>query len=346
MAFLSQHIGDLQNVETLGFYNEVINHLEMLLEVKANAIVHDLHPDFMSTQVAKDLAKARNIPCFALQHHFAHAWSVLAEHSFEGKALALTLDGTGLGLDNTIWGGELLYIDTKNLEHKRLGRLAPFALPGGDAATREPWRIALALAKGTEYEGHILAMLEQFGQKQFGPMVLEMLERNVNCPQTSSVGRLFDAIAAGLGLCTHTTYEGQAAIKLEYAQNNISWTDKSGLSGGYACPPVKNGELWELPSQALFLAALSEQDAALASRRFHVGLAQGFAHMAKKAAAETGVKNIALSGGAMQNNVLQALLPHLLNNFGLNVLMQKDAPASDGGIALGQAAWGMRKFAN
>ncbi len=339
MAFLSQHIGDLQNVETLGFYNEVIKHLEMLLEVQAKAIVHDLHPNFMSTQMAKDLAKARGIPCFALQHHFAHAWSVLAEHDFQGKALALTLDGTGLGLDNTIWGGELLHIDTQSLEQYRVGSLSPFALAGGDAATKEPWRIALALAKGTPFEASMLNKHDKLG-----PAVLEMLNRQINCPQSSSVGRLFDAVAAGLGLCTHTSYEGQAAIRLEYAQSNAVWNNE--LNADCICPAVKIGDLWQLPSQDLFAACLAHfektNDVASASRHFHVNLAKGFVHMASLAAKELDTKTIALSGGAMQNGVLQEILPYLLQKEGFTVLMHINVPSNDGGLALGQVAWGAR----
>ncbi len=343
MAFLSQHIGDLQNVETLSFYNEVMTHLEMLLEVQAKAIVHDLHPNFMSTQVAKEIAHKRDIPCLVLQHHFAHAWAVLGEHNFEGKALALTLDGTGLGLDGSIWGGELLYIDTNTLEHQRLGRLAPFSLAGGDVATKEPWRIALALAHGTSFEQHIIASHEKWG-----PAVLEMLARGVNCIQTSSVGRLFDGVAAALGLCTHTSYEGQAAIRLEYAQSQLTWKNDD-IKNTYPCMPIKSADtgLWELPTQELFLASLDEyftakQDIAHVARRFHISLAQGFAHMAKLAADEVGTSYIALSGGAMQNGVLHTLLPYLLSNMGLQVLMHKNAPANDGGIALGQVAWGLK----
>ncbi len=342
MAFISQHIGDLQNVETLGFYNEVLQHLEMLLQVQPAAIVHDLHPNFMSTQVAQNLSKERGIACFALQHHFAHAWAVLAEHDFNGEALALTLDGTGLGLDNTIWGGELLYINTQNLEHKRMGRLSPFSLAGGDAATKEPWRIALALANGTRFERQLLDIHEQFG-----PAVLEMLKRNINCPQTSSVGRLFDAVAAGLGLCTHTSYEGQAAIRLEYAQHGLN-LQHAEINKHASFTPTMINDLWELPSQELFMASLSDyeqaQDVAHAARRFHINLAQGFAQMAHLAARENDIKTIVLTGGAMQNSTLNALLPYLLEQKGLQVLMHVNAPTNDGGVSLGQVAWGAKKL--
>ncbi len=336
-AFVSQHIGDLQNVETLAFYHEVIKHLEMLLAVQAKVIVHDLHPNFMSTQAAKSIAQERGIKCFALQHHFAHAWSVLGEHNFEGKALALCLDGTGLGHDNSIWGGELLYIDTNTLEHKRLGSLSPFALPGGDTATKEPWRIALSLAMDSPYAERILNQ-----HKQFAPAILEMLKHNINCHPTSSVGRLFDGVSAALGFCTHTSFEGQAAICLEFAQSKISWQGAGSINNGYICTPYNQNELWHLPSQSLFMQALEENNPALAARRFHVGLAQGFANMAKIAAKETNTFTIALSGGAMQNATLYTILPYLLNNMGFKVLLPIDLPAHDGGISLGQVAFGRK----
>ncbi len=341
MAFVSQHIGDLQNVETLAFYHEVILHLEMLLAIKAKAIVHDLHPNFMSTQVAKNMAKERDIPCIALQHHFAHAWSVLGEHNFAGAALALSLDGTGLGLDNSIWGGELLYINTTTLEQKRLGRLSPFALPGGDVATKEPWRIALSLAMHSPWQEQIINQHEKFGSA-----VLEMLKGNINCPQSSSVGRLFDAVAAGLGICTHTTYEGQAAICLEYAQSKLSWVGEGSINDGYVCKPYEQDGLWELPSQELFLNALAEKDKALAARRFHVGLAHGFAQMAGMVAKQTNTKTIALCGGAMQNATLYTILTYLLEGLGFIVLLPKELPANDGAISLGQVVFGRQYLKN
>ncbi len=340
LAFVSQHIGDLHNLETMYFYNEIIQHMEMLLQVQPKAIIHDLHPDFMSTQIAKNIAQERNIPCIPMQHHFAHAWSVLAEHNFTGKILALSLDGTGLGTDGTIWGGELLYINTINLEHKRLGRLAPFTLPGADSATKEPWRIALGLAQNSKWQKHI-----EIQHEQYALGVSEILKRNLNCPLTSSVGRLFDAVSAGLGLCNITSYEGQAAIRLEQAQRNVPWVGLGSIDNGYDCIAQKKGDLWELPSQTLFMHCLEEKNIEMAARRFHVGLAQGFAQMAKMAALQLDIKHIALSGGAMQNLTLHSILPAILRNHGFTVLMHQDIPCNDGGIALGQVAWGRQCLA-
>ncbi len=338
-AFVSQHIGDLQNLETLAFYREVIQHLEMLLETRPTVLVHDKHPNFLSTEVAQSMAQERDIPCYALQHHFAHGWSVIAEHNFTGKTLVLALDGTGMGDDGTIWGGEVLSINTQSLVQERLGRLAPFPLPGGERAITEPWRIAFALAS-TQHLEHTIPVPDP----TLTPMLLAMLQKGINCPQTSSAGRLFDAIAAALGLCSHTSYEGQAAIRLEKAQKHVPWTGKGGIKGAYVCAPVKNGTLWELPSANFLCTALEDictnTDYALAARRFHVALAHSLVALCRCIADEQHIETVALSGGVLQNATIHALLPSLLQKQGLHVLMHKNIPANDGGISLGQVAWG------
>ena len=338
-AFVSQHVGDLQNLETLAFYEEVAAHLESILEVRPEAVVHDLHPDFLSTAFAQRLAEERGIPCFALQHHFAHAWSVLTENAHEGQALVLALDGTGLGEDGTVWGGELLWVDTLAVAHKRVGRLRPFALPGGEAAIREPWRMAVGL--GADVSAAHMGASEAAVQA-----VAEMVGRGVHCPQTSSAGRLFDAVAAGLGLCARTSYEGQAAIRLEAAQEALAWA-RGGAGGGEALRVAvqKSNNLWELDSVALFRIALAvREDVALAARNFHVALAQSFVDMAVLAAEEMGVRVVGLAGGVMQNATLLALLREGLAQRGLRVLVHRELPANDGSVALGQAAWGRKRL--
>ncbi len=339
-AFVSQHIGDLQNLETLAFYREVLAHMEMLLQVHPQCLVHDAHPDFLSTRVAQELAAQRNIPCYALHHHYAHAYAILAEHHYNKPCLALSLDGTGLGDDGSIWGGELLYID--GVKHKRLGRLSPFALAGGEQAIKEPWRIALALAQGSTYEASV--------KKRYGmaDAVLEMLRKNIRSPLCSSAGRLFDGVAASLGLCDATTYEGQAAIRLEQIQKNMPWTEQE-LQNTYKSMPwntaYEHQGLWELSSQALFTQALEDAvhgTTATAARNFHKHLAEGFCHMASLAARKTGINVIALSGGVVQNATLRALLHTKLTHQGFTVLTSKQLPCHDGSISLGQAYYGLQ----
>ncbi|MDR0238750.1 MAG: carbamoyltransferase HypF, partial [Deltaproteobacteria bacterium] len=253
-AFVGQHVGDLQNPECLKFYRELAAHLPELLQTQPEAVICDLHPEYWSTRFAQELG----VPMRALQHHFAHVWSVLAEHQVTGPALGLALDGTGYGEDGTVWGGELLFVDTHAIQQQRLGRLSPFALPGGEAAIREPWRIAQgfleSLGEGRERRWPWLdggATTERAATA-----VAELVRRGVNCPQTSSCGRLFDAVSALLGLCLRISYEGQAALRLETAQIRDAH--------GHNTPEIdfplceRNG-LWELDTQALMRALIRER---------------------------------------------------------------------------------------
>ncbi|WP_165066234.1 carbamoyltransferase HypF [Desulfovibrio sp. ZJ200] len=336
-AFVSQHIGDLENPATLGFYEEAAAHLEKLLEVRPKAVVCDLHPDFLSTRHAEARAAQDGLPLWRLQHHAAHAASVLAENRQYAPALALCLDGTGLGQDGSIWGGELLRMDLRTAQWSRLGRLSPFALPGGEAAIREPWRIALGLQRQGHFSG--LSPWER-EYAAAATAVEEMLLRGVNCPQTSSCGRLFDAVAAQLGLCLATSYEGQAAIRLEAAAQETALQTEAPW-------PVAIRErdgLLELDSAALFAQVLEEQKAGCAPQgiaaRFHLSMAQGFAALAAAAADAAGLDSVGLSGGVLQNAILARLLPEALADLGLVPLTHHELPPGDGGLSLGQAVWG------
>lgn len=351
-AFMGQHIGDLENPATLNFYDEAAERLERLLEVRPEALVCDLHPDFPSSRRAEERARREGVPLFRLQHHAAHAAAVLAEHGHAGPALALCLDGTGLGTDGTIWGGELLFMDLRGPEWRRLGRLAPFALPGGEAAIREPWRIARGLARAADMTwapGPDLDGEDAF-PAQAVAAVDAMLARGLNCPSTSSCGRLFDAVSAALGLCRVITYEGQAAIRLERAAT--AWL----AGGGGAMPapwdaPLRETEhgLLELDGIALFAAALRARRAGMAvgevAARFHASLARGFAGMARRAARLSGPHTVGLSGGSFLNTLLAAWLPAELAAGGLAPLRHARVPPGDGGLALGQAVWGQRMLA-
>ncbi len=337
-AFVSQHIGDLQNLETLSFYQEVLAHMEMLLQVTPHCLVHDAHPDFLSTRTAQEMAEKRNIPCIALQHHYAHAYAVLAEHTIQSPCLALSLDGTGLGEDGTIWGGELLYIN--GTQHTRLGRLSPFALVGGEQAIREPWRIAVALAHNSPHE---TSLRERY---TMSAPVLEMLTKNIRSPLCSSAGRLFDGVAAALGLCDITSYEGQAAIRLEQIQKNLHKAELP-LEVLECHIPHKEQNLWELSSHKLFDRALYDAqhtDTATAAYNFHNNLAEGFSRMAILAAQQQQAHHIALCGGVMQNATLYSLLYKKLTAQGLSVLTPQHIPCNDGAISLGQAYYGLLKI--
>lgn len=345
-AFCSQHLGDMQNLECLHFHDEIRRHLASVLQVRPELVVRDLHPDYMTSHLAGELG----LPVAALQHHYAHAHAVLAENRCEEPALCLAMDGTGYGEDGTIWGGELLYVDPRDLTHRRLGCLATFRLPGGEAAVREPWRIAQGLLAdlgetepraGLDWPWLRGDVGVKHGCGAAVELVGEMLVRNLNCPRTSSCGRLFDALAGLLGLVTGpVTYEGQAAILLERIQDRSD-------DGIYRCELRETGDgPAELDTLGLFAAAVEDLRAGATpgqvSRRFHIGLCRAVARAADRLAEAAGVHLVALSGGCMLNLTLARRLPHRLAERGFTVLTHRLLPPGDGCISVGQAAWGRR----
>jgi hydrogenase maturation protein HypF len=240
-AFVSQHIGDMENLETLTFFTEMEAHLKDILRVAPRLIVHDLHPDYLTTRWAAGQAEA-GMKTAALQHHAAHAFSVLAENRFEGRALVLALDGTGYGGDGTLWGGELLLADTAGPSWERLAHLAPLRLPGGEAAIKEPWRISQAALWELgvkEPEGKPWPWLADFTPAS--RLVGQMLTRNLNCPASTSLGRLFDAAAALAGAGLTAEYEAQAAIRLEHRQYGAEAGAAAGGAGSPAGAPGRPG---------------------------------------------------------------------------------------------------------
>jgi hydrogenase maturation protein HypF len=333
-AFVSQHIGDLENLEAYGFFREIAAHLADILQVRPTAVVHDLHPDFMSTE----FARTSGLPCLPLQHHYAHIHAVLAENGHVGPAIGLALDGTGLGDDGTVWGGEALLVDTAVLRHQRLGHFSRVMLPGGDAAAREPWRLARAFlhALGIEADGR-KPWPWTAGHAAADRVVGQMLDRRINSPLSSSCGRLFDAVAAMLGVCDRSSYEGQAAIRLEAIQ------DKSGKDG-YTCPMIERNGLVELDTLELFAQVHAQWLDGVTpdriSRRFHLGLMHGLTRLCVRLTGQCGCTTVALSGGVMQNLTLAAALPGLLEQEGLTVLTHRALPPNDACISLGQAAYG------
>lgn len=330
-AFTSQYIGDLANPGALNFYKDALAHFERLLECRPELIVHDSHPDFFSTALARELGEKYNAPLIPLQHHAAHAASVLAENGRYGPALALCLDGSGLGEDGCIWGGELVYMDLSRPCWERAGSFAPFPLPGGEKAVLEPWRAAAALdlAAGETLTGR-------------GKAIAEMIAKGINCPLTSSCGRLFDATAAKLGLCEKITYEGQAAMRLmSAAAGNM---DEAPVKLPHRSWLLKNGPLPRIDTLGLFsaAAALFRQTgrSGLAAAFFHAALADALAELCAEGAKKYGVRHVGLSGGVMQNFLMIALLNEKLGSAGLIPLWHRELPPGDGGLAFGQAVWG------
>ena len=338
-AFPSQHIGNMANLETLAFYQEILDHMQDILRVRPELVVRDLHPDYMTSGLADELGQTLDIPVMRLQHHVAHIHAVLAENKFTAPVIGLALDGTGLGEDGTIWGGECLMIDPENLEHQRLAHFAHIRLPGGEAAVRQPWRIAQAALWElgvTEPSAYPWPWLDQFEQES--AFLPQMLDRGVNSPRTSSCGRLFDAVAALCGLTAAISYEGQAAILLERAQDMTE-------TGAYPCP-LKSADPVSLNTLELVAAAFDDLGRGVPvgkiARRFHLGLINGLAEMAFAFSSLLDIHHVALSGGVMQNLTLAAELPLTLERAGLIPLVHRHLPPNDACISLGQAVWGQR----
>ncbi|NDV19528.1 carbamoyltransferase HypF [Pseudodesulfovibrio sp. JC047] len=340
-AFTSQHIGNMSNLETLEFHTEILAHLQDILQVKPELIVRDLHPDYMTSTLAEDIGKALDIPVMTLQHHYAHIYANLAENKHTGPAIGLALDGTGYGEDGTIWGGECLMVVPEEMDHQRLAHFSHIALPGGEAAVREPWRIAqaalweLGIKEPGKYQWPWLTNFA--AQSRFLPQILK---KGINTPKTSSCGRLFDGVAALCGLIETINYEGQAAILLEKVQDMTE-------TGIYPCPLQSDAPI-SLNTLSLVRCVVEDLEKGTPvptiARRFHRGLINGLTKMAFSFASVLNIHHVALSGGVMQNLTLATELPQALDAAGLIPLVHRQLPPNDGCISLGQAVWGQRRL--
>jgi len=322
-AFVSQHVGDLDNRPTCRALEETAAHLLDVLDIVPAAVASDLHPDFESTRLAERIAADRGLPHHRVQHHHAHVAAVMAEHRVAEPVLGLALDGVGLGDDGGAWGGELLQVGPVGFA--RLGHLAPLALPGGDRAAREPWRMAAsvlhALGRGEEIEGRF--------SHAAAPAVRAMLEQGVRCPPTTSAGRWFDAAAGLLGLKEVMRFEGQAAMLLE------------GLAAAHGpVDPSRDVRLADdltLDLLPLLNRLADTSDAGFGAALFHSTLARALADWAAAAAEASGLRHVVLSGGCFMNRVLSAEVARHLEGMGLAVLEAAELPPNDGGLAAGQA---------
>jgi len=329
-AFVSQHIGDLENAETLGSFSEGIEHFRRLFDVEPKVVAHDLHPDYLSTKYAAELT---GVELVGVQHHHAHVAACLADNGESGPVIGVAFDGTGYGIDGTIWGGEFLIADLAGFE--RAGFLDPVPMPGGAAAIRQPWRMAAAyLAAG--YPGGTpegLAVVRR--NDRHWANVLAMADRHINSPVTSSAGRLFDAVAALVGGRDVVNYEGQAAIELEQLAD-------TGERSGY--PAAITSLDGQLIVRGADLVALAAEDLvagiapSLIAARFHNGVAQSIVDVCKALREQTRLTTVALSGGVFQNQLLVGRLVTGLGDCGFRVMLHSRVPCNDGGISLGQAA--------
>jgi hydrogenase maturation protein HypF len=331
-AFLSQHIGGLDKASAIGFLEETVAHLLAILDVRPDLVAHDLHPDFPSTQLALRLADQLGVPAIAVGHHHAHIAAIAAEHRLDEPLIGLALDGVGLGTDGGAWGGELLRVD--GADCRRLGHLRPLALPGGDRAAREPWRLAAAALDQCGRRDAIPAFLARRHPGRDGARLVHMLERRLNCPETSSLGRLFDAAAGLLGLRGESRYEGQAAMEMEGLA--AAHGPVTPLAGGYR---VDAGILDFSP----LLATLADcDDAPFGAALFHATVAAGLAAWAIPAVNGEKTGKIAVGGGCAMNAILMAALREHLDAAGIKLLEARQAPPNDGGLALGQG-WVARR---
>jgi hydrogenase maturation protein HypF len=331
-ALLSQHIGDLDTVETSDYFKLAVGHAMALSRRAPSVVAHDLHPGYLSTRYALGLEGMRPL---GVQHHHAHLAACLAEHGHAGPCLGLALDGTGFGPDGTVWGGELLLADLCGFT--RLGRLAPVRLPGGEAAIRQPARMAAAYlfaAFGDDYlkvAGHLGLTFTALERQ----VLARQLTRGLNSPLTSSAGRLADALAAAVGICRVRTYEGQPAIALEM-------TADPDQAPAYPCPVYGEGEGLVIDGITLFRRAVEDflagTPATRVAGRFHASFVAGLTQALVLARERTGLHLAALSGGVMQNALILGGLEHNLTRRGFQVLTHRTTPPNDGCISLGQVA--------
>jgi hydrogenase maturation protein HypF len=336
-AFLSHHIGDLENYETMQSFEEGIGLITRLFQIRPQAVVHDLHPDYLATRYALAYARGHNVPAIGVQHHVAHALSCMAEHGLEGPVLAVVLDGTGYGEDGTVWGGEFLEVTKR--AYTRLGHLHTIPLPGGDRAAREPWRMAAAYLDRIygRAERVDIPFAKGLDLAQWS-LLREAVQAGINSPLCSSTGRLFDAVSALIGVRLHTNYEGQAAIELEQMA-------RQGEQGEYPFGIAEQEGCFILDADPLIAAIVEEikgeVDPSLISARFHNSLARAIARIAMQMRERTGLSDIVLSGGVFQNHLLMGRAVDLLEQADFKAYIHQHVPANDGGIALGQAFYAL-----
>jgi hydrogenase maturation protein HypF len=338
-VFVSQHIGDMETPQALEAFERVIADFLRLYEVQPVALAHDLHPDYASTRWVADspIDELRELPRIAVQHHHAHLASCLAEHGEQRPALGVIWDGTGYGTDGTVWGGEFLVGDAGGF--RRFASLRPFRLPGGDAAIREPRRVALAILWELMGESGLdqdeLPPFRTFDEQE-RRMIFHMLERRISSPLSTSMGRLFDGVAALAGLCQRNAFEGQAAMMLE-------WAARADETAAYPFE-LRHGEpshdpdppQWTIDWRPTLAAVLEDlklkRDVSGIAARFHNTWVDVLLDVAGKA----GQPRVALSGGCFQNRRLVEHAVLRLRDAGFHPLLHRQVPPNDGGISLGQ----------
>ena len=363
LHYPSSYIGDLADVRTVEALRASIEKMEELLELSPQLITCDLHPGYQSTQVAKDLSKARGIPLLPIQHHYAHVVSCMAENDVKGPVIGVSFDGTGYGDDGTIWGGEIFTCDYQG--YKRRASIVPFLHAGGDIAAKEGWRIAISMLYGIEKatgasdkaaQETVLEISSKLNLADSNACKAQffLLDRQVNTVVSTSAGRLFDSVCALLGICQSSTFEGEAANRLMFSadryEKSFSTRKEAFCSLGAfrlsetALLPARNTTAL-LPTQRLFAllrdATLAGEPSDKLAYAFHVGLSDVICQAVKDLSGETGISKVACSGGVFQNRLLLSLTEDGLRDTNLTVYTHHLIPPNDGGICLGQAVAGM-----
>jgi hydrogenase maturation protein HypF len=330
-AFMSHHIGDMENFETLTSFEEAVAHYEKLFRIHPAAIACDLHPNYLASRYARQRAELTDTHLIEIQHHHAHLASVLADNGWKNAdpVIGLCMDGTGYGDDGAIWGGEILI--GGYAQYTRFAHLAYIPMPGGDASVKKPARMALAHLSAAQIPWQPTMPAVSACSPAELHVVQSQLNRNINAPLTSSLGRLFDAVSAFLGVCTTANYEGEAAIMLEAIADPEE-------TGAYLFP-LHDGIIALDQFWSMIVADWEHGvSAPVMSARFHNGLARSFLDICDGIRKHTGLVHVALSGGVWQNMTLLAKTERLLSHAGFAVLIHSNVPANDGGLALGQAA--------
>jgi hydrogenase maturation protein HypF len=346
-VYQSQHLGDLENLTGLEFFRESLDHLMRTFEIEPTAVVHDLHPGYLSTEWAKQWAAERGLPAIAVQHHHAHVAACMAEHCILSPTIGISLDGIGYGTDGRIWGGEVLItrLDGENpVDFERFAHLEYIPMPGGDAAVKEPWRMALGALHVAGFDVNSEQILALLGvQPGDARVVSRMIERKINSPQTSSLGRLFDAVAAVVLGRRTVDYEAQAAIELEaiaidepdrFERGNYVPELHEAEEGSGSKAVIRTGKMWKAILDDIWRGVPASRIAA----RFHAGIVEGFINAAGNLRIESGINQVAMSGGCMHNRRLTRLLRSGLEEEGFIVYTHRQVSPGDGGLSYGQAA--------
>jgi hydrogenase maturation protein HypF len=330
-AFLSQHIGDVENIETRQFLENATKHLVRLTNSKIEAVACDLHPKFTTTKLAQEMAKENGLQLVQLQHHYAHVAGLMIEHNMD-EMVGVCCDGYGYGLNGEAWGGEILLCTREKLGFERLAHLEKQPLVGGDLATRYPLRIAAGiLARKIDVTGWLLQNKHLFphGEKEV-QILLHQLSKGMDTIETTSCGRVLDAVAAGLGVCTERTYEGEPAMKLESAAMN-------GRDVLKLKPLVKGNALGTTQMLLEIFENRGKRSRADLAYSAHAYLANGLAELAVEKTREHSVKVVGFSGGAACNKILARIMRSAVEAEELRFVVHESVPAGDGGLSFGQA---------